>query len=182
MKKNFYKICSENSLVKAIREFLIGEISSKNEKLDLPNPFKCYSTAYEIMENSYITELTWKVLLKLSDIYYERGNLSKIQDNIFYAKKILYFIADQIRENNLKDKYLKRLDRAAAINRIQFLEKEVFVMSEKTVKVKIFSDGKDVSSVPSLVKQINISEVKIICQAPRKIEIEQDDIIVLTYQ
>ncbi len=122
--EEFLQICSENSLVKAIREFLIGEISSKNEKLDLPNPFKCYSTAYEIMENSYITELTWKVLLKLSDIYYERGNLSKIQDNIFYAKKILYFIADQIRENNLKDKYLKRPDRAAAINRIEFLEKE----------------------------------------------------------
>ena len=52
-------------------------------------------------------------------------------------------------------------------------------MSEKTVKVKIFSDGKDVSSVASIIKQVNISDVKIICQTPRKIEIEQNDIIVL---
>ena len=93
--------------------------------MDLPNPFKCYSAAYEIIEDSYITELTWKVLLKLSEIYYERGNFSKITDNIFYAKKIIYFIADQIKDNNLKDKYLKRTDRAAAISRIEFLEKEV---------------------------------------------------------
>ncbi len=52
-------------------------------------------------------------------------------------------------------------------------------MLEKTVKVKIFSDGKDVSSVASIIKQVNIFEVKIICQTPRKIEIEQNDIIVL---
>ena len=123
--KEFLQMCAENSLIKAHREFLIGEISAESEKLDLPNPFKCYSTAYEIMENNYITELTWKVLLKLSDIYYDRGNFSKISDYIFYAKKILYFIADQIKDNNLKDKYLNRPDRTAAINRIEFLEKEV---------------------------------------------------------
>ncbi len=52
-------------------------------------------------------------------------------------------------------------------------------MSDKTIKVKIFSDGKDVSSVASIIKQINISDVRIICQVPRKIEIEQNDIIVL---
>ena len=123
--EEFLQICAENSLVKANREFLIGEISAKNEELDLPNPFNCYSTAYKIIEDSYITELTWKVLLKLADIYYDRGNFSKISDNIFYAKKIIYFIADQIKDNNLKNKYLKRTDRAAAINRLEFLEKEV---------------------------------------------------------
>ncbi len=52
-------------------------------------------------------------------------------------------------------------------------------MSEKTIKVKIFSDGKDVSSVASIIKQVNISDVKIVCQTPRKIEIEKNDIVVL---
>jgi len=52
-------------------------------------------------------------------------------------------------------------------------------MSDKTVRVKIFSDGKDVSSVASIIKQVSILDVKIICQVPRKIEIEQNDIIVL---
>ena len=109
--EEFLQVCAENSLVKANREFLIGEISSRNEKLNLPNPFKCYSAAYEIIEDGYITELTWKVLLKLSDIYYKRGNFSKIKDNIFYAKKILY--------SGLAYKKMK------AISRIEFLEKEV---------------------------------------------------------
>ena len=52
-------------------------------------------------------------------------------------------------------------------------------MPEKIVKVKVFSDGKDVSSVASIVKQVNIPEAKIYCQTPRKIEIGQNDIVVL---
>ena len=123
--EEFLRICGENSLVKAHREFLIGEISAKSERLDLPPSFKCYSASYEILEDSYITELTWKVLLKLSELYYDRGNLAKISDYILYAKKILYFIADQIKDDNLRDKYLNRPDRASAIEKIKFLEKEL---------------------------------------------------------
>src|SRR3989339_801404 len=123
--EEFLRICGENSLVRAYREFLLGEISAKSERLDLPPSFKCYSASYEILEDSYITELTWKVLLKLSELYYDRGNLAKISDYILYAKKILYFIADQIKDDNLRDKYLNRPDRASAIEKIKFLEKEL---------------------------------------------------------
>ena len=62
---------------------------------------------------------------------------------------------------------------------LKFPRDRIVIMPEKIVKVKVFSDGKDVSSVASIVKQVNIPEAKIYCQTPRKIEIGQNDIVVL---
>jgi len=52
-------------------------------------------------------------------------------------------------------------------------------MVSKKVKVKVYSDRKEVSTVTSIVKQLDIKETEIVCQTPRNIEIEQDDIIIL---
>src|SRR5690606_17965842 len=52
-------------------------------------------------------------------------------------------------------------------------------MSDLKIKVKVFSDRKDVSSVTSVIKQIEIKEAEIICQTPREIRIEKDEIIVI---
>jgi len=52
-------------------------------------------------------------------------------------------------------------------------------MVSKKVKVKVYSDRKEVSTVTSIVKQLDIKDTEIVCQTPRNIEIEQDDIIIL---
>jgi len=52
-------------------------------------------------------------------------------------------------------------------------------MVSKKVKVKVYSDRKEVSTVTSIIKQLDIKEAEIVCQTPRNIEIEQDDIIIL---
>ncbi|MDO8549332.1 MAG: tetratricopeptide repeat protein, partial [Ignavibacteria bacterium] len=123
--KEFLEVCSKNSITRAHREFLIGEISTKSEKLNIPNPINCFTKAYEILKNNYVTELTWKVLLKLGEIYYERGNFPKAVEYIVYAKKLIYFIADEITETRLKEKYLMNPEREKAIQRLDFLEKEL---------------------------------------------------------
>jgi len=51
-------------------------------------------------------------------------------------------------------------------------------MKEKRVKVKVFSDRRDTTSVTTIVKQISINNTSIICQAPEELKIEQDDIII----
>ena len=123
--KEFLEVCGKNSIIRAYREFLIGEISTKSEKLNIPNPFNCYYKAYEILKDNYVTELTWKLLLKLGEIYYERGNFIKAEEYIVYAKKLLYFIADRITETELKEKYLMNPERERAIKRLDLLEKEL---------------------------------------------------------
>ncbi|HSP87161.1 MAG TPA: tetratricopeptide repeat protein, partial [Ignavibacteriaceae bacterium] len=123
--KDFLEICSKNSITRAYREFLIGEIANKSEKLNIPNPITCFTKSFEILKDNYVTELTWKVLLKLGEIYFERGNFPKAEEYIIYAKKLIYFIADQIIDKELKEKYLTSTEREKAIKRLDFLEMEM---------------------------------------------------------
>jgi len=123
--KEFLEVCSKNSITRAYREFLIGEISAKSEKLNIPNPINCFTKAYEILKDNYVTDLTWKLLLKMGEIYHERGKFSKAEEYIVYAKKLLYFIAGQITETVLKEKYLMNPERGRAIKRLDLLEKEL---------------------------------------------------------
>lgn len=52
-------------------------------------------------------------------------------------------------------------------------------MTEKKVKVKVYSDRKDVATVTSVIKQIRFKEASIICQTPREFNIEHNEIIVI---
>ena len=123
--KEFLEVCSKNSIIKAYREFLIGEISFKSEKVNIPNSVNCFLNAYEILKDNYVTELTWKVLLKLGEIYFERGNFIKAEEYILYAKNLIYFIAGNITDNGLREAYLKQTARENAIKKLVFLEEEL---------------------------------------------------------
>ncbi len=52
-------------------------------------------------------------------------------------------------------------------------------MDNSGVKIKVYSDRTDFTSVTSLVRQLDINGTTIICQTPRSVEIEPDDIIIL---
>ena len=46
------------------------------------------------------------------------------------------------------------------------------------VKIKIYSDRKDASTLKSIIKQLSIEGTSIICQIPKHLEIEANDIII----
>jgi transcriptional regulator with PAS, ATPase and Fis domain len=52
-------------------------------------------------------------------------------------------------------------------------------MDNTEVKIKVYSDRTDVTSVTSLVRQLDINGTTIICQTPRNVEIESNDIFIL---
>ncbi len=52
-------------------------------------------------------------------------------------------------------------------------------MDNTGIKIKVYSDRTDITSVTSLVRQLDINGTSIICQTPRNVEIEPDDIIIL---
>lgn len=52
-------------------------------------------------------------------------------------------------------------------------------MSTLKVKIKIFSDTKDTSYITSILKQLNVAGATLICQSPKHLEIESDDIIII---
>jgi len=123
--EEFLQFCSKNRVIQAYREFLIGEISMQSEKSTTQNPLKNYTTAYEVLKDNYVSELTWNVMLKLGEIYIKRGNYIKAEEFIIYAKKLIYFIADHITDINLREKYLKHIKRETAVEKLNFLEKEL---------------------------------------------------------
>ena len=55
-------------------------------------------------------------------------------------------------------------------------------MDTKKVKVKVYSDRKELTSVTSIIKQIDLKEAAIVCQTPRTFEIEPNDIVILVIE
>ena len=47
------------------------------------------------------------------------------------------------------------------------------------LKIKVYSDNKDTSSVTSIIKELDISANKIICETPHHLKIKSDDMIIL---
>src|SRR4030066_260555 len=71
------ELCSQNSILEAEREYFLG-IISKNFTSDSLLPSLVYfEKAYELIKDENISELTWKVLYEISELYIERGNLNK---------------------------------------------------------------------------------------------------------
>ena len=97
-KKELIELCSQNSILEAQREYFLG-IISKNTKSDkLLPPLEYFEKAYDLIKDRYISELTWKVLFEISELYIERGNLRKAKYFVTYTRELIYFIA---RENRI---------------------------------------------------------------------------------
>src|SRR5690554_1154786 len=123
--KDFLNICSKNLTVKAYREYLTGEVASGDEKLNIPNPLNNFNSCYEILKDSHVSELTWKVMLRIGEIYFSRGNYSKAETFVLYAKKLIYFIAEHITDEIIKEKYLSKPERFNALQKAENLEKKI---------------------------------------------------------
>ncbi len=116
------KICSENFLLDAERNYLLGKISESNPSLGLKSQIDYYQSAYELIQNLHVTELTWKILFALSDSYNQRGNLNKAKDFVKYSKALINFIASNIKDSRLRKIYLEEHERKEALGKLEYLE------------------------------------------------------------
>ena len=112
-------LCSQNSILAAEREYFLG-IISRNYKSDQLLPALTYfENAYELIKDENIAELTWKILYSISDIYIERGNLSKAKQFVVYTRELIYFIAEKIESPRLRAAYLKQKDRKKTLKKLK---------------------------------------------------------------
>ena len=116
------KMCDENSLLDAERNYLLGKLSEADDSLKLNSQIEYFQSAYELIENLHITELTWKILFALSDSYNRRGNLIKAKNYVKYSKELLNFIANNIKDSRLKKSYLNEPERKQAIEELEYFE------------------------------------------------------------
>ena len=118
-KKELIELCSQNSILEAQREYFLG-IISKNTKSDKLLPaLEYFEKAYDLIKDRYISELTWKVLFEISELYIERGNLRKAKYFVTYTRELIYFIAEKIESPQLRAMYLRNRERMDTLKKLE---------------------------------------------------------------
>ncbi len=115
-------ICADNKLLDAERNYILGKLSQADPSLGLKSQIDYYQSAYELIQDLHISELTWKILFALSDSYNHRGNLIKAKDYVKYSKELLNFIAGNIKDSRLRQLYLNEPERKQAIEQLEYFE------------------------------------------------------------
>lgn len=115
----FMELCSQNSILEAEREYFLGIISKNFTSGKLLPPMVYFEKAFELIKDDNITELTWKVLYEISELYVERGNLNKAKHFITYTRELIYFIAERIHSPRLRAAYLRQNDRLSTLQKLE---------------------------------------------------------------
>jgi hypothetical protein len=105
--------------LEAEREYFLGIISQSYASDKLLPPLEHFEKAYELVKDESVAEITWKILLALSELYIERGNLSKAKVYTIYGKELIYFISENIEMPRLRAAYLKQNERLKAIQKFE---------------------------------------------------------------
>ncbi len=123
--ETFVSFCKENNYFEAERLYLLGYLSAASDNRELKPAVDYYLSAYEIIKDLNITELTWKILFVLTVVYAERGNYARAGEFLNYAESVLGFIADKFTDPRLKMVYLDHPDRQAAINTLKRISEQI---------------------------------------------------------
>jgi len=105
----------DNILFFAEREYMLGKIACINSNINLKPPIDYFISAFSVMEDFTLTELTWKILFEMGSYYYQRGNYGKAKENLHYAKEIINYFAENIKDAHLHEAYLKERERSGAL-------------------------------------------------------------------
>jgi hypothetical protein len=71
------------------------------------------------LEKESISELTWQILLALSENYVERGNFKKAKHYVVYTGELLQFISDNVNTSVLRKAYLMQPERKLALQKLE---------------------------------------------------------------
>ena len=117
--QEFIELCSQNSILEAEREYFLGIISKNSNSEKLSSPLTYFENAYKLIKEENITELTWKILFEISDLYIERGNLSKAKYFVTYTRELIYYIAEKIESPQLRAAYLRNRERLITLKKLE---------------------------------------------------------------
>jgi len=127
--KDFIKNVEQNVIFRAQREYLFGRIAYYTQNEYLKSPIEYFESAYNLIENESISELTWKILYTIADTYWERGNYNKAKKPRHYAYELVNMIGENITNSKIRAAYFNHPERKKAIekliligNRTQFNE------------------------------------------------------------
>jgi tetratricopeptide (TPR) repeat protein len=119
--KSFIKICSENKLYNAERNYLFAVLTINNKTFG--NPIDYLLKALNYINESSITELSWKVLYQLADIYFERGNYPKSEEYNTFALSVLNYIFNNINNKKIQSYVIESSERREVYQKLLMMQK-----------------------------------------------------------
>ncbi|AFH48098.1 Serine/threonine protein kinase [Ignavibacterium album JCM 16511] len=121
----FGKLSNANNYLAAYSDFINGLIV-RNEKIEgMNSPLEYFELAYSKLENESITELTWKVLVAITEMYLERGNYHRAKKPRLYALELINLLADSISNPRIRVKFLEKKERKNALDILKKLNDKV---------------------------------------------------------
>ena len=122
--ENLKDLCSKNKYFEARRQLLLGELAKKESDLKLNSAIEYFENVYQFIEDFTITELTWKVLYKMSDYYFDRGNKLKAKEFAQFTKATIEHIAEKITDSKMLQNYLAETQRQKVLKSISKILKD----------------------------------------------------------
>jgi serine/threonine protein kinase len=119
MEDELIDFCSQNSILEAEREYFLGIISKNFASNKMLSPLDYFEKAYELIKDESITELTWKVIYEISELYIERGNFAKAKRYVVYTRELIYFISEKLESPQLRAAYLKNIERLETLKKLE---------------------------------------------------------------
>ncbi|HEY4756286.1 MAG TPA: hypothetical protein VIH28_09545, partial [Ignavibacteriaceae bacterium] len=112
--KRFIETCNSNIYFEIENLYLIGKTASENPTLYPEDPIFYFSEVYNLMSDLNVNETTYKIIFELARYYFERGNVLKAKDYASYGRSLINLMADQFKDERLKDIYLNSSYRKSA--------------------------------------------------------------------
>jgi serine/threonine protein kinase/tetratricopeptide (TPR) repeat protein len=118
----FLALCSDNKLFNAEKNYILALLSLKSNTFG--NSIDYLLDAFNYIDDSGITELSWKVLYKLAEIYYDRGNYSKSEEFNTFAISVLDYIFNNIKNTKIKSILMESSERKEAYKRLLMMQQK----------------------------------------------------------
>jgi serine/threonine protein kinase len=116
--KDFNKFIQQNVIFRAQREFLFGRIAYHTQNENLKSPIEYFESAYNLLEDESINELTWKILFSIAETYWERGNFHKAKKPRLYAYELINMIGENITSSKIRSAYFNHPERKKALEKL----------------------------------------------------------------
>ena len=117
---SFSTLCAENKLYYVERNYLWAILSLSERSFGNPIDFLLDTLKY--INESSITELSWKVLSLLAEIYYERGNYSKSEEYNSDAMSVLNYIFNNIKSDKIKSLIMENSERKEVYQKLLMMQ------------------------------------------------------------
>nr|HMN26103.1 hypothetical protein [Ignavibacteriaceae bacterium] len=85
---------------------------------NLKSPIEYFETAYNLIEDESISELTWKILFIIAETYWERGNFHKAKKPSYYAYELINMIGENISNSKIRTAYFNHPERKKALEKL----------------------------------------------------------------